>query len=389
MRITRIFKDFFESEKAGGLILIICTLVSLGLANSAWGETYTHFWHRDLGGKAIEYWINDGLMTVFFLLIGLEIEREIYKGELSNIKNALLPISAAIGGMAIPALFHFMYNHGSDYQDGIGIPMATDIAFSLGVLSLLGNKVPTSLKIFLTALAIIDDLGAIIIIALFYSKGFSLVYFGVAIGIFALMLILNRSKVYKIWIYLILGLAMWYCMLHSGIHATISGVLLAFAIPFGKGDKSSPSYNLQHQLHRPVAFFIVPLFALANTGIAIPSNWTSELISSNSLGILTGLLIGKPVGIVLFSLVAVALGVCTLPEDLNKKHLVGAGFLAGIGFTMSIFITILAFNKAEVIPHSKIAIFIASLLAGLIGFFILKVVLNREFQKEEIDELSA
>ena len=386
MRITALFKDFFESEKAGGLILILCTLVSLGLANSAWGDSYTHFWHSSLGGKPLEYWINDGLMTVFFLLIGLEIEREIYKGELSDLKNALLPISAAIGGMAIPALFHFGYNHGTVYQDGIGIPMATDIAFSLGILSLLGNKVPTSLKIFLTALAIIDDLGAIIIIALFYSKGFSLTYFGIAMGLFVFMLILNRSKVYHTWIYLILGVGMWYCMLHSGIHATISGVLLAFAIPFGKGDHASPPYHLQHQLHRPVAFLIVPLFALANTGIAIPMNWASELSSSNSLGVLTGLVIGKPVGIVVFSLAAVFLGICKLPEDLNKKHIIGAGFLAGIGFTMSIFITILAYSDPEVIVHTKIAVFLASLLAGLVGFIYLKAVLRRTAEPEEIVE---
>ena len=384
MRITTLFKDFFESEKAGGLLLMICTLISLGLANSAWGEGYIHFWHSHIGGQPIEYWINDGLMTIFFLLIGLEIEREIYKGELSNFRNALLPVSAAMGGMIIPALFHFGFNHGTDSQDGIGIPMATDIAFSLGILSLLGNKVPISLKIFLTALAIIDDLGAIIIIALFYSKGFSIVYFGAAMGIFAFMLILNRAKIHHVWIYLLLGIVMWYCMLYSGVHATISGVLLAFAIPFGKGDKSSPSYNLQHLLHRPVAFIIVPLFALANTGISIPANWASELSSGNSLGILTGLVIGKPLGIVVFCLLAIALGICKLPEDLNKKHLVGAGFLAGIGFTMSIFITILAYDEASVITHSKIAVFLASLSAGLIGFVILKIVLKQEIQNEEI-----
>ena len=305
MKITRLFKDFFESEKAGGLILIACTLISLGLANSYLGETYQHFWHMGIGGRPIEFWINDGLMTVFFLLIGLEIEREVYNGELSSLKNALLPISAAVGGMIVPAVIHFGFNHGTTFQNGIGIPMATDIAFALGILSLLGNKVPTSIKIFLTALAIIDDLGAIIIIALFYSKGFSIGYFGFAMLLFGAMLVLNRLKVHKIWIYLILGVGMWYCMLHSGIHATITGILLAFAVPFGDGGKISPSYILQHQLHRPVAFVILPLFALANTGIIIPDNWTEGLVSTNSLGISIGLIFGKPIGIAIFSVLSV------------------------------------------------------------------------------------
>lgn len=381
MRITKLFKEFFESEKAGGLILVVCTLFSLALANSAWGEAYTHIWHYELAGKPAEYWINDGLMAIFFLLIGLEIEREVYKGELSDLKNALLPVSAAAGGMLLPALFHFVFNHGTEYQAGIGIPMATDIAFSLGILSLLGNRVPVSLKIFLTALAIIDDLGAIIIIAVFYSKGFSLMYFGIAMGLFALMLGLNRARVHQLWIYLLLGVGMWYCMLHSGVHATISGVLLAFAIPFGNGNESSPSYRLQHYLHKPVAFVIVPLFALANTGIVIPATWANGLLSGSSLGILTGLVLGKPLGIVGFSLLAVALGFCKLPEDLSRKHIVGAGFLAGIGFTMSIFITILAFKDAEIIVEAKIAVFLASLLAGLLGFSILKIVSGKEYKE--------
>lgn len=372
MKTSTLFKEFFESEKAGGLILIACTLVSLGLANSMWGETYTHFWHTPLGGKPVEFWINDGLMTIFFLLVGLEIEREIYKGELSNLKNALLPVSAAIGGMIVPALIHFAFNHGTSYQNGFGIPMATDIAFSLGVLSLLGNRVPNSLKIFLTALAIIDDLGAILIIALFYSKGFSLAFFGAALLVFAIMVVLNRLKVFNLFIYLILGFVLWYCMLNSGIHATISGVLLAFAIPFGKGDKHSPSYQLQHLLHKPVAFFIVPLFALANTSIAIPQNWVSTLYSSNSLGIMAGLGLGKPIGIVLFSLATISLGICALPSDLKKSNLIGVGVLAGIGFTMSIFITILAFDDAATVVHSKIAVLMISLLSGLLGFGLLK-----------------
>ncbi len=383
MKITRLFKDFFESEKAGGLILIACTLISLGLANSYLGENYQHFWHAEIGERPIEFWINDGLMTVFFLLIGLEIEREIYIGELSSIKNALLPISAAIGGMIIPALIHYGFNHGTPFQNGIGIPMATDIAFALGILSLLGNKVPTSIKIFLTALAIIDDLGAIIIIAVFYSKSFLLEYFGLAMLLFGAMLVLNRLKVHKIWIYLVLGGLMWYCMLHSGIHATITGILLAFAIPFGTGGKKSPSYILQHRLHRPVAFIILPLFALANTGIIIPENWSEGLVSTNSLGISAGLIFGKPVGIVMFSILSVAVGLCTLPGGIRKRDLIGVGFLAGIGFTMSIFITLLAFDEADIITHSKIAVFAASLIAGFLGFIILKITLPNKIEEEE------
>lgn len=375
MKITQLFKDFFESEKSGGLILIICTIVSLGLANSYFGVHYQHFWHLIIAKMPIEFWINDGLMTVFFLLIGLELEREVYIGELSNVKNALLPILAALGGMLAPALIHFGFNYGTVYQNGMGIPMATDIAFSLGILSLLGNKVPSSIKVFLAALAIIDDLGAIIVIALFYSKGLSMAYFGFSMLFFGIMLVLNYLKVHKIWIYLILGFAMWYCMLYSGIHATITGVLLAFAIPFGNGGKKSPSYNLQYQLHRPVAFVILPLFALANTGIIIPDNWTTALVSTNSLGILAGLVFGKPIGIVLFSVLSVATGICVLPSEIRKRDLIGIGFLAGIGFTMSIFITLLAFNETATITHSKIAIFIASIIAGFLGYLILRMTL--------------
>jgi Na+:H+ antiporter, NhaA family len=378
MKLTRLFNDFFESEKAGGLILVFVTVSSLVLANSALQTDYINFWHFNLGGHSIVHWINDGLMTIFFLLIGLELEREIYHGELSDIKNASLPIFGAIGGMLVPAGLFLLLNFGTDTQAGAGIPMATDIAFAIGILSLLGNRVPTSLKIFLIALAIMDDLGAIIVIAIFYTTSIAFVNFFIALGVFGFLLILNRQKVHNLIPYLIGGVVMWYFMLHSGVHATITGVLLAFAIPFGNGGEKSPSYILQYFLHKPVAFFILPLFAVANTCISFGDSWQSSLGQTNSLGIMAGLVIGKPLGIWLFSFIGVGLGLCALPTDLKWKNIIGAGFLGGIGFTMSIFITLLAFENADIVNNSKIAILIASLIAGAIGFFWLRFTLSKK-----------
>jgi len=376
MKLTRLFNEFFNSEKASGLILIFVTILSLVLANSPLQTPYLKIWQYDIGGHNIVHWINDGLMTIFFLLIGLELEREIYFGELSNIKNASLPILGALGGMLVPAGIFLIFNYGTNTQSGAGIPMATDIAFSIGILSLLGRRIPASLKIFLTALAVIDDLGAIIVIAIFYTSSLAFTNLFIALGIFGLLLVLNRLKVHNLVPYMIGGIIMWYFMLHSGVHATISGVLLAFAIPFGKGEKKSASYLLQHFLHFPVAFIILPLFAIANTCIAIENNWYSGLTQSSSLGIMAGLVIGKPLGIWLFSFIGVSLGLCILPTDLKWKHLIGTGFLGGIGFTMSIFITLLAIEDNETINHSKIAILIASLIAGTIGFLWLKFTLK-------------
>lgn len=376
MALTKLFDDFFNSEKAGGLILVFVTALSLGLANSPWGTAYIDFWHLDLGGHGLVHWINDGLMAVFFLLIGLELEREVYQGELSAIKNASLPMFGALGGMVVPAGIFLLLNYGTKTQSGAGIPMATDIAFAIGILSLLGSRVPMSLKVFLTALAIMDDLGAIIIIAVFYTTTLALTNLFIALGIFGFLLVLNRLKVRTLIPYLIAGVAMWYFMLHSGVHATITGVLLAFAIPFGDGGEKSPSWILQHFLHKPVAFFILPLFALANTAIAIAENWQSGLGEASSLGIIAGLVVGKPLGIWLFSLLGVGLGLCALPADVKWKTLIGTGCLAGIGFTMSIFITLLAFDDADTINNSKIAILLASIIAGTIGFLWLKKTLK-------------
>ncbi|MDF2188105.1 Na+/H+ antiporter NhaA [Paraflavitalea sp. CAU 1676] len=377
MRLTRLFNEFFHSEKAGGLLLVGCTLISLLIANTAIGDSYIHFWHTNLGPKPVEFWVNDVLMSIFFLLVGLEIERELYIGEMSDLRRAMLPVFAAIGGMAVPALIHYLFNHGTASQGGVAIPMATDIAFSLGILSLLGNRVPAALKVFLTALAIIDDLGSILVIALFYAHGISTTNLLIAGGIYAVMLVLNKFKVYRTWIYLLLGVVMWVFMYRSGVHATITGVLVAAAIPFGNGDEHSPSYQLQHRLHKPVAFVILPIFALANTAIAIPATWMDDLGSPNSLGIMLGLLAGKPAGIFLFSMIPFWLGLASLPAGIKRVHLLWTGLLAGIGFTMSIFITHLAFADETLVVSSKIAIMLGSVTAGLLGLLLLKASLKQ------------
>ena len=383
MKLSKLFKEFYESEKAGGLILLFVTIISLALANSPIQSSYTAFWQFDMGGHSITHWINDALMAVFFLLIGLELEREIYKGELSDIKNASFPIIGAMGGFIIPACIFLLFNFGTATQSGAGIPMATDIAFAIGILSLLGNRVPTSLKIFLTALAVIDDLVAIIVIAIFYTKTIIWTNLLLALGVFVLLLIFNRLKVKNLIPYLLGGAVMWFFMYNSGVHATITGVLLAFAIPFGNGDKKSTSYVLQHFLHKPVAFIILPLFAIANTSITIGTDWQNGLGEANSIGILAGLILGKPLGIVAFAFTGALLGLCKLPKGLQWKNIIGVGFLGGIGFTMSIFITILAYDDVALINSSKIAIIIASIVAGLLGFIFLKFTLKNNSTEED------
>ncbi|TYQ21538.1 UNVERIFIED_ORG: sodium/proton antiporter, NhaA family (TC 2.A.33.1.1) [Zoogloea ramigera] len=375
--ISSTFNRFVESEKAGGILLIGCTIVSLLLANSPVAAPYLHFWHLPLAGLSVELWINDALMAIFFLLIGLELQREIQSGELSTIRSALLPMVAAVGGIAVPALIHFALNGGTPSQAGMGIPMATDIAFALAVLMLLGSAVPTSLKVFLTALAVMDDLGAIIVIAVFYTSTLAPWYLLGALLVFAALFGMNRVlRVRALSPYLVGGAVMWFLMLKSGVHATIAGVLLAFAIPYSTRDQDeqSPAHRLEHFLHTPVAFIILPIFALANTGIVIGAGAMQELASHNSLGILAGLVLGKPLGIALACLLAVAVGLCTLPADLKWRHVIGAGLLGGIGFTMSIFITNLAFaTNPALINASKMAILLASLAAGVAGFVWLKL----------------
>jgi len=394
MNITRLMKEFLDSEKVGGVILLVCTIISLIISNSGVGQNYIDFWHGKVDLSfgsvdlkySIEHWVNDGLMAIFFLMVGLEIERELYAGELKDIKVASLPIAAAIGGMLVPAAIHFIFNSGTATQSGFGIPMATDIAFALGMLALLGNRVPFSLKIFLTALAIIDDLGAILIIAIFYNDGISWLYLLTALGIFIFLLVLGKLKVRKLIFYILPGVIMWYCMLKSGVHATIAGVLLAFAIPFLEGGKESPSYKLQHFLHKPVAFIVLPIFALANTGLVLSDGWVNELTSDNSLGIMLGLLIGKPLGIILSCFILVKAGWGSIPASLTWKDIFGAGILAGIGFTMSIFIANLAFNDSATIQFSKISVLIGSALSTIIGLVWLRFSLKKSKPEEIVIE---
>ena len=371
-RLSATFVSFFESERSSSLLLIGCTLLSVLLANSAMGNAYVHFWHQDVFGMSLEHWVNDGLMAIFFLMIGLELERELYSGELSSVKKALLPAIAATGGVIVPALIHLFFNAGTNTQAGIAIPMATDIAFALGIIALLGSRIPASLKVFLVALAVIDDLIAVIIIAVFYTADLNLLYLAAALSTFAFLLFCNlKLRIMSLPLYLIGGVLMWVFMLKSGVHATIAGVLLAFAIPYSakSEDSHSPSHKLENFLHKPVAFIILPIFALANTGVILSADWASQFLQTNSLGIMTGLILGKPLGIYLSSYLAVSHRVCQLPEGLNWNHIFGVGLVAGIGFTMSIFITNLAFPaQTDLINASKIAIFSASLIAGTLGY---------------------
>ena len=365
----KIFVDFFESEKSGGLTLIFFTVISLTLANSDFQKTYLGFWENKFGGLTLEHWVNDALMAIFFLLIGLELKREFQIGELSSLKKAALPIFSALGGMLVPALIYLFYNFQQTTANGFGIPMATDIAFALGVLSLLGKRVPLALKVFLTALAVIDDLGAILVIALFYTKTIIWSNLAASLGLFVLLLVFNKLKVKSLLVYIPVGIIMWYFMHHSGIHATITGVLLAFALPTKPTKKlASPAEISQRFLHFPVPFVILPLFALVNTAISINDDWLTSLTSPASQGIAVGLVIGKTLGIFLFSWLAIKIGFAEKPTGVNWKQLFGVGILGGIGFTMSIFVTLLAFDSQTLINNGKLAILFSSLVAGLIGY---------------------
>jgi NhaA family Na+:H+ antiporter len=384
--VSKYFLEFIKSQQFGGILLLICTAISISLSNSSMGNTYIQFWLNDFHigiGKqvlstSLSFFINDGLMSIFFLLVGIEIKRELTDGELSTRQKATLPLAAALGGMLIPALIFSFINIGTVAAKGWGIPMATDIAFALGILAMVGNKVPLALKVFLTALAVVDDLGAIVVIGLFYSSGIHLMYALLSLGIILLLFLLNRLKVNYVSIYILLGIVLWYTIHHMGIHATLSGVILAFTLPsFEKNNTPSVVSRVEHFLHVPVNFFIMPLFALANTCIAFGDQLFQGVPNTLMFGILGGLFLGKPIGILLFSYIAIKFKWAVMPRGVNWSLLSGAGFLGGIGFTMSVFITLLAYNLPEMINAAKVTIVIASLLAGIVGFIWLKISLYR------------
>ena len=384
------FKDFLYSQQIGGVILIICVIISLIVANSGWSVGFNSLLSSKIGYESanidlnypVSLWINDGLMAIFFLLVGLEIKREIVEGELSSPKKAAMPIFAALGGMVVPAGIYFLFNASTATSSGWGIPMATDIAFALGVLSLLGKRLPTSLKIFLAALAIVDDLGAILVIAIFYTKELhwdQLLYSG---GILAVLVILNRLKVKKLVFYIIPGIFLWYFIHHSGIHATIAGVLMALTIPTNPVKEKSPLETLEHAIVKPVNFLIMPIFALANTNIRFEPAMIAGLYSPLGLGIILGLVLGKPLGITLFSWLSVKVGLSSLPAKATWMHIIGIGIISGIGFTMSIFIGLLSFSDPLFQVEAKFSILVASLIAGIAGFIILNF-LGKKAKKQK------
>ncbi|RBQ02941.1 Na+/H+ antiporter NhaA [Pedobacter miscanthi] len=372
------FQRFFRSGQVGGFLLLICVAISLLIANTPSKESFNAFLETRLGFGAVNYtilaWINDALMAVFFLLVGLEIKRELVEGELSSLKSAALPVIAALGGMLVPALIYTLFNKGQATASGWGIPMATDIAFALAIIAMLGKNVPASLKIFLAALAIVDDLGAILVIAVFYTSQIHFQYLAMAGGILLLLAAMNYFGVKKLVFYLIPGIFLWYFIHHSGIHATIAGVLLAFTIPTNETDEESPLEKLEHALTTPVNYLIMPVFALANTNITFQKEMLSGLLSPIGLGIIIGLFAGKTLGVTFFSWLAVKLKWANLPTGAGWKHVFGLGMLAGIGFTMSIFIALLSFSDALHVSEAKFAILTASVLSGVVGFAFLKSV---------------
>ncbi len=392
MRITDVFREFFQSQQASGIILVAVTAASLLISNSIGGNEYRSFWNIHFGTEvyglhlnhSITDWINDALMAIFFLVVGIEIKREIIDGELSDRKRAMLPLFGALGGMAVPALLYFLFNMNSPQTlSGVGIPTATDIAFAIAILGLLGNRVPTSLKVFLTALAIIDDLGAIVIIALFYGQGIHWAWLAASVGIVVIMYIVNKIDWDFAWLYIVLGIALWFTMMHSGIHATLSGVILALMLPRQSKKEKKMSNQMEHHLSGWVAFLILPLFAAANTAIKIDVNMMNEIINPLSLGIFFGLVFGKPIGIVLFSWLADRLGIAHISKNITFTKLVGAGLLGGIGFTMSIFVSNLAFDDRALIDMAKLSIIIASVTAATSGYILLSKSKNVSTRKEE------
>ena len=386
--ISKPFKWFFKLEAASGLVLLFAAIVALFISNSNLSEIYFSTLDRylfiginDFGIRlSVLHWINDALMAIFFFFVSLEIKREFLQGELSNTKQALLPIIAAVGGMVVPALFYVFINFGdSETLNGWAIPSATDIAFSLGVLSLLGKRVPLSLKVFLTALAIIDDLGAIVIIALFYSGDLSVKYLSLMLLVFLILLIINKFNVKKFLPYLIAGIFLWDFTHNSGIHATIAGVLLAMTIPHRKKEKDfSLLIKVEHAISPYVAFAIMPLFAFANAGVSLEGLTINSLLDKVPLGILLGLFVGKQLGVFVFSFVAIKMKIAQMPNNSNWYNFYGVGVLTGIGFTMSLFVGNLAFvENMQYMDGVKIGVLTGSLLSTLFGYFLILLTPNK------------
>lgn len=375
-----LLKKLLGSPSLGGIVLFFFVVISLVIANSPLGPSFEALLSLPLGFETdsihllypLALWINDGLMAIFFLLVGLEIKREVVGGALATPRQAALPILCAIGGAVIPAGIYAVLNQGQATIGGWGIPMATDIAFALAIFSMLGDKVPVSLKIFLAALAIIDDLIAILVIAFFYSAELSTVYLLYAAGVWLLLFVFNKMGIRSLVFYLVPGVFIWYFIHHSGIHATIAGVLVAMAIPFSpKEGNHSPLLRLEHALVNPVNFLIVPIFALANTNIRFEEAMIAGLTAPLGIGIIVGLCVGKPIGVLLMSKLAVKLKIAQLPAHAGWTHIVGIGSLAGVGFTMAIFISLLSFADPVLVAEAKLAILIASALSGIIGYVLL------------------
>jgi NhaA family Na+:H+ antiporter len=363
--------ELAETGKLTGLLLIVATAFSLFLSNSDYGASFIQIWEHEIGfsflHKSILHWINDGLMPLFFLLVGIEIKRELTKGELSDFKKAVLPVGAAVGGILIPAAIFILFNfRNAENMSGWAIPTATDIAFSLGVLSLLGKRVPFTLKVFLVALAIIDDLGAIVIIAAFYSHDMNVMMLILALATFVVLLIFSRFRVKSTLLYIAGGGFLWFFIMKSGIHPTIAGVLVALIVPRELAEE------MEHTLTRPVSYFILPLFALANTAIPLSFQLGEGLFNAISIGIIAGLVLGKPIGIIGIPLILKKLNLGDLPEGVTWRHIVGVGFIAGIGFTMSIFIASLSFDEGNSASVAKLAIIIGSIVAAITGTIILR-----------------
>ncbi|WP_413111055.1 Na+/H+ antiporter NhaA [Thaumasiovibrio sp. DFM-14] len=379
--MSETLRKFLKMESAGGIVLIVAAIAAMFVANSALGEGYRHILHTYVLGLSIEHWINDGLMAVFFLLIGLEVKRELIEGALNSKEKAIFPAIAALGGMLAPAAIYTFFNYGDPVTvEGWAIPAATDIAFALGVMGLLGKRVPVSLKVFLLALAIIDDLGVIIIIALFYSSDLSIIALSIAFTATGLLFVLSARNVTQLRWYLLVGFILWASVLQSGVHATLAGVVLGFAIPIeGKPGGVSPLKLLENKLHYGVAFLILPLFAFANAGILLQGVSVEGLFSTLPLGIALGLFVGKPLGIFVFSWVAVRSNLAHLPEGIDFKQIFAVSVLCGIGFTMSMFISSLAFSglSAELITYSRLGILIGSCMAALAGYVLLVRTLPR------------